>query len=99
MEDIQTENRTTESRDGKKSSVSSDIGLISNEIKKAKTTVKKKRARILEIVDSSDEEDHLPVNVDLSFTVLTFFLISNIFIFLVIIQRNAIIDFTKLEKS
>lgn len=57
----------------KEEPVSSKLTSKSDKAKKVKKSVKKKRARIIEPVDSSDDEDHLPVNIDL-FRELNFFI-------------------------
>lgn len=56
----------TESKQEKEESIPSKTKLASDEDTKPKKTVKKKRARIIERLDSSDDEDHLPVNLNCS---------------------------------
>lgn len=51
----------TESKQEKEESIPSKTKLASDEDTKPKKTVKKKRARIIERLDSSDDEDHLPL--------------------------------------
>lgn len=66
IKDTETENGTAESKEEKKeiftdSKVNSRTKSKSSHVEQANKTVKKKRARIIEPIDSSDEEDHLTV--------------------------------------
>lgn len=65
IKDTETENGTAESKEEKKeiftdSKVNSRTKSKSSHVEQANKTVKK-RARIIEPIDSSDEEDHLTV--------------------------------------
>lgn len=64
VKNAQVENDTVESEQEKEESTPPEKEFGSDEAKKTKNIVKKKRARIIELVDSSDDEDHLPVNLD-----------------------------------
>ncbi|CAL1689405.1 unnamed protein product [Lasius platythorax] len=55
----QVENDTVESEQEKEESIPSETKFASDKATKTKKTVKKKRARIIEPVDSSDDEGHL----------------------------------------
>jgi len=57
------ENGTIKSKTEKKKSMPLEIKSVFEETEKTKN-VKKKRSRIIRIVDSSDDEDHLPVSLD-----------------------------------
>jgi len=57
-----SENDTTEEKKKKEESASLKEKSESNKAEKVKKTVKKKRARIIEPIDSSDDETHLPVS-------------------------------------
>lgn len=60
----QVENDTVESEQEKEESIPSETKFASDKTTKTKKTVKKKRARIIEPIDSSDDEGHLSVNFD-----------------------------------
>jgi len=57
-----SENDTIEEKEKKEESASLKEKSESNKAEKVKKTVKKKRARIIEPIDSSDDETHLPVS-------------------------------------
>ncbi|XP_070169027.1 DNA ligase 1 isoform X3 [Polyergus mexicanus] len=59
VKNTQVENDTVENEQEKEESISPEKKFGSDEAKKTKNIVKKKRARIIELVDSSDDEDHL----------------------------------------
>jgi len=77
MENI-PKSKKEKKEDSIESKVDSKTKSLSNQMKKTNKTVKKKRARIIEPVDSSDDEDHLPVSLD--FVNLIIFLYFYIYI-------------------
>ncbi|XP_029155818.1 DNA ligase 1 isoform X2 [Nylanderia fulva] len=62
MKNAEVENDTVEIDQEKEESVLSKVKLTSDKETKTKNTVKKKRARIIQSLDSSDDEDHLPLS-------------------------------------
>lgn len=69
VKDVETENGTDKSEktkegDSTDSKVKSKTKSVSNQIKKTPKSVKRKRARIIEPVESSDDEGHLAVSPD-----------------------------------
>jgi hypothetical protein len=77
MENI-PKSKKEKKEDSIESKIDSKTKSLSNQMKKTNKTVKKKRARIIEPVDSSDDEDHLPVSLD--FVNLIIFLYFYIYI-------------------
>jgi len=57
-------NKNEKKEDSIESKVNSKTKFLSNQVKKTNKSGKKKRARIIEPVDSSDDEGHLPVSSD-----------------------------------